>query len=911
MLTAPVLITVTVLYLGLLFGVAYYGDRRADQGRSIVSSPIVYSLSMAVYCTAWTYYGSVGRAASSGVGFLPVYLGPTLGMALAWLLILRMVRISKSYRITSIADFIASRYGKSQLLGGGVTLIALIGTVPYIALQLKAVSGSFVLLADRGSEGGQLGWAADAGLYTTALLAVFAILFGTRHLDATERHEGMVTAIAVESVVKLCAFMAVGLYVTFGLYGGVGDIFERVAKDESLQSLLRLGGDGAMGYGSWFALTLLSMLSVIFLPRQFQVTVVENVNERHLQRAAWLFPAYLLLINLFVLPIALGGLLYFGPSSVDPDTYVLTLPLAGDQQLLALVVFVGGLSAATGMVIVESVAVSTMVCNDLVMPLLLRSRRWMDAAGDELTGVLLTIRRVAIAVILALGYIYYRLAGEAYALVSIGLISFTAVAQFAPAMLGGMFWKGGSRIGALGGLGAGFLIWFYCLLLPSFDKSGWLDATFMTEGAFGIELLRPEQLFGVSALDPISHALFWSLFLNMLAYVVLSFRFPPEAREAAQASLFVHVMDDDHSPQAAFWRGGVGVEQLLPLVSRFVGAERAQRAFDDYARRRGRKRIEDLDADAGLIHFAEATLAGAIGSASAHALIGSVVDAEPLGLDEVMDILDEASQVRAYSRQLEEKSRALEKASSELRAANLRLQELDRLKDDFMSSVTHELRTPLTSIRAFSEMLFEDPKIDLAERHRFLGIIVSETERLTRLVNQVLDLAKIESGHAEWHNEEIDLADVIRHSVQSTEQLFKERKVSLDVSLPSEPCPLLADRDRLIQVVINLLSNAVKFCDSDAGHVVLGLAADDDCYRVSVADNGPGVSDADQATIFEKFRQVGDQRAKPAGTGLGLPISRQIVEHFGGRMWVENGADRGAVFQFDLPSRPRHEAAVE
>lgn len=911
MLSAPVLVFATLAYLGLLFGIAYYGDRRADSGRSIVASPIVYSLSLGVYCTAWTYYGSVGRAASSGVGFLPVYLGPTLGMALAWLLLLRMVRISKTYRITSIADFIASRYGKSQLLGGAVTMIALIGTVPYIALQLKAVSGSFILLAGRGGDAGHTGWIADAGLYTAVLLAVFAILFGTRHLDATERHEGMVTAIAFESVVKLCAFVAVGIYVTFGLYGGVADIFDRVLAAEALRPLLQLGGNGAIGFGSWFALTLLSMLSVIFLPRQFQVTVVENVDERHLQRAAWMFPAYLLLINLFVLPIALGGLMHFGDSGVDPDTFVLTLPIAGGQEALALMVFVGGLSAATGMVIVETIAVSTMVCNDLVMPLLLRRPRWIEAAGDELTGMLLSIRRWAIAGILGLGYVYYRVAGEAYALVSIGLISFTAVAQFAPAMLGGMFWKGGSRIGALMGLGAGFSVWLYCLLLPSFAKSGWLDPTFVEQGLWGIALLRPEQLFGLAGLDPISHALFWSLFLNIASYVFFSFHFPPQAREAAQASLFVHILDQDHSPQAAFWRGGVRVEQLLPLVSRFVGAARAREAFARYARSRGRKRVEDLEADAGLIHFAEATLAGAIGSASAHVIVASIVEAEPLGLDEVMDILDEASQVRAYSKQLEEKSRALEEATAELRAANLRLQELDRLKDDFMSSVTHELRTPLTSIRAFSEMLFDDPRIDLADRKRFLGIIVSETERLTRLVNQVLDLAKIESGHAEWHNEEIDMGDVIRRAVESTGQLFRDKAIALELALTDTPCTLWADRDRLIQVVINLLSNAVKFCERGQGRVLVGLERVGSSLRVEVADNGPGVSEQDQATIFEKFRQVGDWRAKPAGTGLGLPISRQIVEHFGGRMWVKSTTGAGAVFIFELPCRSGAEALAD
>ncbi|MCB1740439.1 MAG: histidine kinase, partial [Gammaproteobacteria bacterium] len=802
----------------------------------------------------------------------------------------------------SIADFIASRYGKSQLLGGAVTLIALVGTVPYIALQLKAVSASFVLLADRGSDAARLGWLADAGLYTTALLAVFAVLFGTRHLDATERHEGMVAAIAVESIVKLCAFMAVGLFVTFAMFDGIGDIFHQVLERTDLQSLLTLGGDGAMGYTSWFALTLLSMLSVIFLPRQFQVMVVENVDEGHLQRAAWVFPAYLLLINLFVLPIALAGLLHFGPSSVDPDTFVLTLPLSAGQELLALLVFVGGLSAATGMVIVETVAVSTMVCNDLVMPILLRRRRWMDAAGDELSGMLLTIRRVAIGVILLLGYLYYRLAGEAYALVSIGLISFTAVAQFAPAMFGGLFWRSGSRVGALGGLAAGFTVWFYCLLLPSFAKSGWLDTSFLALGPFGIELLKPEQLFGVSGLDPISHALFWSLFLNVLAYVVLSFRFPPDAREAAQASLFVHIMDDDHSPQAAFWRGGVDVAQLLPLVSRFVGAGRARAAFSRYARSRGRKRIEDLEADAGLIHFAESTLAGAIGSASAHVLIGSMVDAEPLGLEEVMDILDEASQVRAYSHQLEEKSQALEKASAELRAANARLQELDRLKDDFMSSVTHELRTPLTSIRAFTEILYDNPDLDPARRSEFLAIVLRESERLTRLINQVLDLAKIESGTAEWDLSDVDLRAVVLDSVQALHQLFAEHNVALELDLPTQVPTVQADRDRVQQVMINLLSNAIKFADAADGQVAVTLQVDGQQVRVDVADNGPGLDAAAQAVVFDKFRQVADRRSgRPQGTGLGLPISRQIIAHFGGELWVESTSGAGATFSFTLP----------
>lgn len=904
MLSGSVIALASFAYLGVLFWIAHFCDKRGDQGRSVIANSTVYALSMAVYCTAWTYFGSVGRAASSGVGFLPVYLGPTLGMALAWLVLLKMVRISKAYRITSIADFIASRYGKSHLLGGLVSVIALIGTVPYIALQLKAVSsGIDLLVPDNDSlfistESGN--WL-DTTLFIALALAAFTILFGTRHLDAAERHEGMVAAIAFESIVKLGGFLAVGLYVTFGLYDGFGDIFQRAAAVPDLSRLFTLGQGGA-GYGGWFALTLLSMLSVFFLPRQFQVAVVENVNEQHLRRAIWLFPAYLLLINIFVLPIALGGLLHFGRGSgVDPDTFVLTLPVNHGNMALALLVFIGGLSAATGMVIVETIAVSTMVCNDLVMPVVLRFGGVGLARGRDLTGLLLAIRRGAILLILLLGYVYYRVAGEAYALVGIGLISFAAVAQFAPAMLGGMYWRGGTHLGALLGLGAGFVVWGYTLLLPSFAKSGWIDPSFLTLGPWGIHWLRPEHLFGHVGLDSISHALFWSLFANCGAYIVGSVLRPPNALEASQATLFVDVSKRAAGGAASFWRGSAQLRDLVALVARFLGQRRADAAFQRYARERGWSDLDDKQADADVVQFAEIQLAGAIGSASARVMVASAVKEEPLGLDEVMNILDEASQVRAYSHQLEEKSRALEAATGELRAANERLKELDRLKDDFMSSVSHELRTPLTSIRAFSEMLAEDPDIDLADRKRFLGIIVTETIRLTRLVNQVLDMAKIESGHAEWHDTEVDLIEIVTHASDSVSQMIRERGQEVRLVLPESVPLLLADHDRLVQVVLNLLSNASKFAAKSNGLITVRMVVVDGAVRVDVTDNGQGIPLSEQGLIFEKFRQGGDSRDKPQGTGLGLPISRQIIEHFGGRLWVTSEPGNGATFSFELP----------
>lgn len=906
MLQGWVIVLASFLYLGILFAIAWYADRRADTGRSLIASPVVYALSLGVYCTTWTFYGSVGRAAASGIGFLPIYLGPTLLFALAGFVLHKMIRVAKANRITSIADFVASRYGKSQLLGGLVTVIAVIGVIPYIALQLKAVSNSFAILTSypeiiMPATAGAVPLFQDSALYVAMILAAFTILFGTRHLDATERHEGMVAAIAVESVVKLAAFLAVGVFVIWGMHDGIGDIFAQAAKVPEVARRLATA-DSPAAYGTWGTLIFLSLFAALLLPRQFQIAVVENVDPSHLRRAVWMFPLYLFLINLFVLPVALAGLMHFQGATVDADTFVLTLPMAHQQEALALFVYIGGLSAATGMVIVETIALSTMVCNDLVMPVLLRLPVLGLAARADLSGLLLEIRRWAIAIILGLGYLYFRVAGEAYALVSIGLISFAAVAQFAPVVIGGLFWKGGTREGALAGLAAGFVLWGYTLLLPSFAKSGWLPDGFIAHGLFGNELLRPQHLFGLTGLDEITHCLVWSLLANLGAYIGVSLQRVPNVREARQATLFVGGAE---AAGVSGWRGSAGVADLLPLAGRFLGLDRAQDAFTRHAQQRGLRGLEDLPADTRLVSFAETLLAGAIGSASARAMVASVVTEEPLGIDEVMNILDEASQVRAYTRELEQKSLELTRATNDLREANARLRELDRMKDDFISTVTHELRTPLTSIRAFSEMLQEDPKIDLAQRARFLGIIVSETVRLSRLINQILDLAKLESGRAEWTVAAVDVAEVVREAADSLAALFAEKHVALELDGCESGLVVAADRDRLMQVMVNLLSNALKFVPAEGGRVKVGAGGTASEVRVSVTDNGPGIQLVDQEVIFDKFRQGAGTTDvltdKPQGTGLGLPISRQIIEYFNGRLWAESTPGAGACFVFTLP----------
>lgn len=633
------IIGVSVAYLGVLFAIAFYGDRRADAGRSIVGRGTIYALSLAVYATSWTYYGSVGRAASTGVGFLSIYLGPTIMLALGWLVLRRIIHISHRHRITSLADFVSARYGKSVRLGGLIAAIAVVGVVPYIALQLKAVSTTFEIIrrapaVTPSSALGQVPVLEDTALYVALLLAGFTILFGTRHLDATERHEGMVTAIAFESVVKLVAFVAAGITVTWGLYSGFGDLFTQAGQ--AGHSALFTLGDST---GTWVWLNVLSLFAIVLLPRQWQVGVVENVDERHVRQAMWMTPLYMLLISVFVLPIAAAGLLRFG-SGAEADTFVLTVPMAAGLDALALLVFVGGLSAATGMIIVETVALSTMVSNSIVVPMLLRR-----GYSGRLAKLILLTRRLSIVAIMLLGYGYFRLAGESAALVSMGLVSFAAVAQFAPAVIGGLYWKGGTRDGVMTGLAGGFAVWTYTLLLPNFAATGWVPRGFLDHGPFGIEALRPEHLLGITGMDNISHGMFWSMLVNVGCYLVVSLLGRPQAREQAQAVLFVDALDDPTRPR--LWRNRVSTQALQEVLVRSMGHHAAEKALAGVD-------IEPAkDADPDLVHHVETVLAGAVGAASARMMLTSVAGEEQLGVEEVMEMLDEASQVAA----LEERHR--------------------------------------------------------------------------------------------------------------------------------------------------------------------------------------------------------------------------------------------------------------
>ncbi|MEO8669562.1 MAG: histidine kinase dimerization/phospho-acceptor domain-containing protein, partial [Bauldia sp.] len=804
MLSTAAVVVVAVAYLGLLFAIAWYGDRRAKIGRSLIRSPVVYTFSLAVYCTSWTFYGAVGTAAHRGIEFITIYTGPTIVFIGWWFLLRKIARISKTQRITSIADFIAARYGKSAILGMIVTVIALVGTMPYIALQLKAVSSTFAVLVNYNTfadfsvaaPGEPPAILTDAAFITAIGMALFAILFGTRHIDANEHHEGMVAAIAFESCVKLLAFLAVGVFVVFAIGPGLG-----FGKTGSLETpLLRnLASLPAGDAGRFLTMTFLSMAAIICLPRQFHIAIVENVDERHLATASWLFPFYLLLMSLFALPIAAAGLTLL-PADSNADYYMLTVPLAQGQRGLAMLAFIGGLSSATAMVVVEAIALSTMVCNDLIMPALLRIP-WLklDVRGD-LTRLLLFIRRASIFAVLLLGYTYYRVTGESGALAQIGLVSFAVAAQLAPPLVGGLFWKNATRLGAQTGVVLGFLTWAYTMLVPLLARSGVLPPSIL-DGPWQVALLRPEALFGLVGWDPLTHALFWSLTANIGGFVLVSLFSRQDTIERIQAIAFVDVFRRPPG-EAEIWHRSAAIDDLSALLQRFIGPERAARAFSDYADKRGEAIGDRLEADADLIAFVERLLAGSVGAASARGMVASIAKGEPLHFDEVMAILEETQQVIAHSRELEQKSRELETTAEELTRANAQLKELDRLKDDFLSTVSHELRTPLTSIRTFSEILSERDAIAPEQRERYFAIIQSETERLTRLLDTILDLTRLEQGQADWRMADVDPGSVLEDAIAATGGLFRDARSALDADVQPADGLVRADRDRLMQVFI-------------------------------------------------------------------------------------------------------------
>ena len=895
MVSFNLLVIVCLTYVALLFLVAFVAEKRAQKGQlGWLRSPAVYTLSLSIYCTAWTFYGAVGYAARSGLEFVTIYLGPTLVVVGWWWFLRKLVRVGRSQRITSIADLISSRYGKSNALGVLVTVMAVVGTTPYIALQLQSVTLSFAVFARQQPQG----WA-PADLNATALwvaggLAVFTIIFGTRNLDANERHHGVVTAIALEAIVKLAALLAVGIFVVWGVAQGPSDILTRI--EASPISDWNLQGD------RWVALLFLSGVAFISLPRMFQVLVVENSDERHLATASWAFPLYLFLISLFVVPIAVVGLSEL-PAGSNPDLFVLTLPLASNAEGLAMFSFLGGFSSATSMVIV-----ATMVSNHIAMPmwLALRGGGGASISGDVRNVVLLS-RRISIGAILALGYLYFRFSGGSEALASIGLISFAGVAQVLPALVGGLFWRGATRVGAAAGLVIGFSVWAYTMFIPSFGESVLMSGAVLAQGPFGVDWLKPQALFAITGMDPLVHAVFWSMSLNTVAFVLGSLMSFPGPLERLQGAQFVNVFD--HSAAARGWKSGAAeAEDLLVMAQRILGAPEAQALFEAESRFQGhRGYLPEVTPD--FIERLERELTGSVGAAMAHAMLAQIIGGSAVSVQDLMAVADETAQMLEYSNQLEAKSAELSRTARQLRQANEKLTELSVQKDDFLSQISHELRTPMTSIRAFSEILRDNTNMPVEEQRKYFGIIHDETIRLTRLLDDLLDLSVLEAGRVTLNRDNARIGDILERAVAAAQPMNAARPILVKMDGNANQVMVATDTDRLRQVFINLISNAQKYCDAPEPKLHITTRRRGDMVQIDFTDNGTGIVKKSQDVIFEKFSRLSENAAN-AGAGLGLAICREIMTKLGGTVSYLPGQG-GAAFRVTLPVDARQAEAAE
>lgn len=871
------LLATCLAYVVLMFGVAYAADRAAARGHvRWLDHPLVYTLSLSVYCSAWTFYGAVGYASRSGLEFATIYLGPTLVFTGAWWGLRRLVRVARMHHVTSVADLISARFGKSNRLAAIVTLIAVIASTPYIALQLQSVRLSFEVFATDAPNGPDAGAMGGTALWVAAGLALFTILFGTRNLAADERHHGVVTAIALEAVVKLLAFVALGVFVVWGLADGPGDMLARIA---------RTAADPAVAQGwllqpdRWTALIVVSAAAILTLPRMFQVMVVEAADEERLHVAGWAFPAYLFVMSLFVLPIAVMGRELL-PAGSDPDLYVLTLPAAAGQDMLALLVFLGGFSAATSMVVMCAIAVATMVSNHWLVPAWLALRRIpAPDETDDLRGFVLNARRVAILAVVAAGWVYHEASGGAAALAAMGLVAFTGMAQVLPAMLGGLLWRGANRKGAYAGIGSGLVLWMALIFLPSVGVGGDLPVP--------------------PGVDPWTAAVALSLVLNTLAFVGVSIFGFPDPVERLQGLSFVSAVEPIR--HSRMLRGDDRAEPLLAMARRVWGPDAALRYFQAEARAQGKTGyLPDLTPR--FLTRLERRLAGSIGSATAHAMIDRVAGGVALTVADLLQVADEAQRAKEERQRLEAAQAELTRTARQLREANDKLTALSVQKDAFLGQISHELRTPMTSVRAFSEIL-KDPTLTPEERGRFAGIIHDEAGRLTRLLDDLLDLSVLESGRAQLTVTVANLHDLIGRALTAASATRPERGFLIDRDLPAEHLAVITDADRLLQVLINVISNARKYCD--AAHPVLIIRVrrpEAGGAIIDIVDNGSGIDSGRQSLIFEKFARLNDP-ARAGGAGLGLAICREIMLTLGGEISYLPGQG-GAAFRIQLPPRP-------
>lgn len=877
-MSSAVLFILVIVYLGFLFFIAHSAERR--RGQFWMNNPYVYSLSLAVYCTAWTYYGSIGVAANSGLEYLAIYIGPVIIIP-SWIYInKKIVRISRVNKISSIADFISLRYGNSRFLGAVVAMLCILAIIPYIGLQIKAISETFHLLSQT-SESNSI--FLDTATYVVLIIALFSSYYGTRYVDASEKRLGIISAVAVESFLKLIFFVVLGIFVVYGVFNGFDDIYSKASGLPDFTPKNTFGG--LEESANWFLMSMVSMSAIFLLPRQFHTAIIENRKEKHINTAIWLFPLYLLLMNIFVFPIAWGGKILFGGQNVNPEFYSILIPQKFGNTIISAMVFFGGLSACISMMIISSISLSVMLSNNLMIPYGWLDRFKSNTETDN-TKTIVNIRKFGIFILIISGFIFYKyIITATSSLFQIGMISFVLIAQLAPSFFGAVFWRRGTFPGAISGIAAGVLICYLNLVLPNYFPQ--INDSFLI------------TFFKIPYLNDIANIFFWSMIANTALYSIVSVSITGNYRERNFAEIYVDIDDYIQNHENAYiWKGTANISDIQKILVRFLGQKKTQQALRIFNLKYNIP-DENNTADARFIKFSENLLSGRIGTASAKILIEGVTKEDKISLPEVLKILEESKENITLNKQLQEQSHQLMQLSEKLRSANENLIFKDKQKDDFLDSVAHELRTPITAIRATSEILMDDDEMPSEIKNEFLENIISESDRLAEIINDILYLDKLEAGTLPLQSAEHNILETYHKAVKPLYHLFEQRHLHHSEVLLLQNEYYHYDEAKMIQVFQNILGNALKFTTED-GSVQTKFRETENSLQISVFNTGKKIPEEDLEFIFDKFYQSKNQNIrKPLGSGLGLAICKKIIEAHHGKILAKN-KELGVVFEITL-----------
>ena len=866
------LFAIIMLYLALLFFIAFWAEKR--KSNFWANNPYVYSLSLAVYCTAWTYYGSIGVAANQGLEYLAIYIGPIIIIP-AWIVInSKIIRISRVNKISSIADFISLRYGNSRSFGAIISVVCILAIIPYIGLQIKAISDTFHLVTKSENPNNIF---TDTATYVVFLIAIFSSYYGTRYVDASEKRLGIISAVAVESFLKLIFFVILGIFVTYGIFNGFDDIYEKAKNLPEFTQ--RNSFNGLEGSFNWMLTSMLSMTAIFLLPRQFHTTIIENRKENHLKTAIWVFPLYLLIFNFFVFPIAWGGKILFLGQNVNPELFPILIPQKFGSILISVIVFLGGLSASISMIIISSVTLSIMLSNNVIIPY-----GWIDTfktKNDTFNNKnIVNIRKVSIFLLIITAFVFYKYLILESSLFSVGLVSFVLIAQLAPSFFGAIFWRRGTYTGAVIGLILGILICYINLIIPQYLKA--------INPELAINQYRILQFFKIPYLETIPQVFFWSLLANATVFTIISVSSKGNYRERNYAEIYVDINRYIQNHEGAYiWKGKANVSDIRRILVRFLGDKKTKQALKIFNLKYN---IDDENdtADSRFIKFSENLLSGRIGTASAKILIEGVTKEDKISLPEVLKILEESKENITLNRKLTEQSRQLRRLSDDLRSANSSLIEKDKQKDDFLDSVTHELRTPITAIRAAGEILLDDDDIPVEIKKDFLENIISESDRLNEIINDILYLDKLESGTIKLNINKNNIIDTYHKALKPIYHLIQQKNIHhSEINLLNDN-EFYYDEARIIQVFQNILGNAYKFTE-ESGMIQVKFQEKDNLLKIGIFNTGKKIPDEDIDLIFDKFYQSKHQNIrKPVGTGLGLAICKKIIDAHQGKIYAEN-----------------------